>query len=63
MGKIKGKIFALNVMKHTFQANSALLTTKSASTVFDKAQIVQFVFYWTVEALFVVKKALMAPVL
>ena len=45
MGKIKGKIFALNVMKHTFQANSALLTTKSASTVFDKAQIVQFVFY------------------
>jgi len=32
VGEIKGKKCALNAIKHTFQANSALLTTKSALT-------------------------------
>ena len=33
MGEIKKEKCALNLIKHTFQANSALLTIKSAFTL------------------------------
>ena len=54
-GQDQREKWALNVIKHTFQANSALLTTKTDVTVrphrvlklFNKAHIAQYVLSCT----------------